>query len=961
MQPTGILEKSKAVNHLKGLGNFGQSVWLDYIRRDLLISGELQHMIEEDGLKGMTSNPAIFEKAIAGSKDYDDLLKSLAPKRDLDAKARYEAIAIRDIQGAADALRPVYDSTKRRDGYVSLEVSPYLARDTQGTLEEARRLWKTVGRENLMIKVPGTAEGIPAFQQLISEGLNINVTLLFSQDVYKRVAEAYIAGLEQFAAHGGDVARMASVASFFISRIDNSIDAIVGARLKTAKDAEQAQLKSLLGKVAVANGKQTYEIYEKIFSGPRWQALAAKGAQTQRVLWASTGTKNPSYSDILYVEELIGPDTVNTVPPATLDAFRDHGHPRSSLTEDIESANRVMNTVATLGISMKEITDKLTDDGVRLFVEAFDKLLEAVEKNTKSESTPKFGKQTYKLPDQLTNAVKANIDDWRATGKIRRLWQHDASLWTNTDEANWLGWLGIVEQQIGRIDIFKRLAEEIKREAFTDILLLGMGGSSLCPEVLEKTFARVPGFPKLHVLDSTDPAQVKARENEIDLAKTLFIVSSKSGTTLEPNIFKQYFFERVKQVIGAEKAGGRFIAITDPKSKMQQVAEGDHFRHVFFGLPSIGGRYSALSDFGMVPAAAIGLDLKKFLDRTRDMVEACAAAVPLQENPGALLGIILGTAAKNGRDKVTIVASPAISDLGAWLEQLLAESTGKQGHGIIPVDREALGAPEFYGNDRVFAYLRHDSAADAQQDAKVAALEQAGHPVIRISLGDTYDLGQEFFRWEIATAVAGSIVGINAFNQPDVEASKVATRNLTTEYEKTASLPAEKPILEDGGIKLFTDPKNAEALASTAKEKSLAGYLKAHLGRSSEGDYFALLAYVQMTTEHEARLQELRLAVRDRKHVATCLGFGPRFLHSTGQAYKGGPNSGVFLQITCDDAADLPVPGQKYTFGIVKAAQARGDFQVLAERGRRALRIHLGSDLDAGFARLLEAFRQALN
>ena len=962
MQPTGVLEKSKAINHLKELEKFGQSVWLDYIRRDLLTGGELKRMIEEDGLKGMTSNPAIFEKAIATSKDYDGLLKELAPKRDLDAKARYEAIAIRDIQTAADALRPVYDSTKRRDGYVSLEVSPYLAHDTQGTLEEARRLWKTVGRENLMIKVPGTTEGIPAFQQLISEGININVTLLFSQDVYKQVAEAYIAGLEKFAAGGGDVRRMASVASFFISRIDNSIDAIVGARLKTAKNAEeQAQLKSLLGKVAVANGKQTYEIYEKIFSGPRWQALAAKGAQTQRVLWASTGTKNSNYSDVLYVEELIGPDTVNTIPPATLDAFRDHGHPRKSLTEDVDGANQVMKTVAALGISMKEITDKLTDDGVRLFVEAFDKLLEAVEKNTKSEITPKVGKQTYKLPDNLTNAVKTNIDDWRATGKVRCLWQGDASLWTNTDEANWLGWLGIVDQQIGQIDALKRLAEEIKREAFTDILLLGMGGSSLCPEVLEKTFAHTVGFPKLHVLDSTDPAQVKARENEINLAKTLFIVSSKSGTTLEPNIFKQYFFERVKQVLGAEKAGSRFIAITDPGSKMQQVAEGDHFRHVFFGLPSIGGRYSALSNFGMVPAAAVGLDLKKFLDRTHEMVEACAAAVPLQENPGAVLGIILGTAARNGRDKVTIVASPAISDLGAWLEQLLAESTGKQGHGIIPVDREALTSPEFYGKDRVFAYLRLDSGADAQQDAKVAALEQAGHPVVRISLGDTYDLGQEFFRWEIATAVAGAIIGINAFNQPDVEASKIATRNLTTEYEKTGSLPAEKPILEDGGIKLFTDPKNAGALAGSAKEESLAGYLKAHLGRISEGDYFALLAYVEMTSEHEARLQELRLAVRDRKHVATCLGFGPRFLHSTGQAYKGGPNSGVFLQITCDDAADLPVPEQKYTFGVVKAAQARGDFQVLAERGRRALRVHLGSDLKAGMAKLLEAFRQALN
>jgi transaldolase/glucose-6-phosphate isomerase len=381
---TGIIESAKATNPLKDLLQYGQSVWLDYIRRDLLTSGELKRLIDEDGLRGMTSNPAIFEKAIADSTLYSDILQSLKSRAGLDAKGRYEVLAIRDIQDAADFLRPVYDSSKRRDGYVSLEVSPYLARDTEGTLAEARRLWKTVGRENVMIKVPGTAEGIPAFQQLISEGININVTLLFSQEVYKRVAEAYIAGLEQLSARGGDVSKIASVASFFISRIDSSVDAIVGERLKASKDQrEQEQLKSILGKVAIANGKQTYVSYQKLFSGDRWKALATKGAQTQRVLWASTSTKNPNYRDVLYVEELIGPDTVNTIPPATLDAFRDHGRARPSLTEDVESANRTMETAAKLGISMKEVTDKLTDDGVRLFAEAFDKLLKAVERSSK--------------------------------------------------------------------------------------------------------------------------------------------------------------------------------------------------------------------------------------------------------------------------------------------------------------------------------------------------------------------------------------------------------------------------------------------------------------------------------------------------------------------------------------------------------------------------------------------------
>ena len=568
---------------------------------------------------------------------------------------------------------------------------------------------------------------------------------------------------------------------------------------------------------------------------------------------------------------------------------------------------------------------------------------------------------TTSLPENLAAAVKTTIGDWQAGGKMKRLWQHDASLWTGSDEASWLGWLDIVDEQIAQHDQLRKVAEDARSAGFRHVQLLGMGGSSLCPEVLRMTFGKVSGYPELHVLDSTDPAQVKAFEAAIDISKTLFIVSSKSGSTLEPNIFKQYFFERTRQVVGAEKAGSHFIAITDPGSKMQRVAEADHFRHIFFGLPSIGGRYSALSNFGMVPAAVMGLDTKRFLDRTAEMVRACGANGPVEENPGAALGIILGTAANAGHDKLTIITSPGISDVGAWLEQLVAESTGKLGKGIIPVDREELAAPEVYGLDRVFAYVRLESGADADQDAKVAALEKAGHPVVRIGMADVYDLGQEFFRWEIATAVAGSIIGINAFNQPDVEASKIATRTLTSAYEKDGSLPAEKPVIEDGGIKLFTDEINAAELAKAAGgDQSLEGYLKGHLGRIKPGDYFAVLGYIQMNAPHEEGLQAIRHAVRDKKRVATCLGFGPRFLHSTGQAYKGGPNSGVFLQVTCDDSIELPVPGQKYTFGVVKAAQARGDFQVLADRGRRALRVHLGRDVEAGLATLLTAVRKAL-
>jgi transaldolase/glucose-6-phosphate isomerase len=564
---------------------------------------------------------------------------------------------------------------------------------------------------------------------------------------------------------------------------------------------------------------------------------------------------------------------------------------------------------------------------------------------------------SYKLPEKLAAGVAASLEDWKKNNKIARLWNKDATIWTGADEDKWLGWLSMTEEQLANIGALQAIAEDVKKAGFRHALLLGMGGSSLCPEVLRLTFGKIPGSPELHVLDSTDPAQIKAIEAKVELSGTVCIVSSKSGSTLEPNIYKQYFFERIKEKVGEAEVGNRFIAVTDPGSKMQHVAEGDKFRKIFFGLPSIGGRYSALSNFGMVPGAIMGLDISKFLNNTEEMVKACGSAVAADVNPGVLLGTIMGVGVNQGRDKVTIITSPGIFDLGAWLEQLLAESTGKIGKGIVPVDREYLVGPEAYGQDRVFTYLRLDSAPDAKQDAHVASLEKAGQPVVRISLPDVYNLGQEFFRWEIATAVAGSIIGINAFNQPDVEASKIETRKLTTEYETNGKLPPEAPFFEGSGIKLYADEINTAALKGG---KSLIDILKAHLSRISAGDYFAVLGYITMNEANESALQGIRHWVRDTKKVATVLGFGPRFLHSTGQAYKGGPNSGVFLQITCDDAIDIPVPGQKYTFGIVKAAQARGDFEVLAERGRRALRVHLGKDVKAGLATLTDAVQQAI-
>jgi len=955
-------DSSTVANPVAALRQYGQSVWLDFIRRSLITSGELKRLVDDDGLGGVTSNPAIFEKAIDGSADYATAIQEISDRHPgLDAKAVYERIAIKDIQDAADVLRPVYDRTGSQDGYVSLEVSPDLANDTDGTLAEARQLWKTVARPNVMIKVPATPAGLPAIRTLISEGINVNVTLLFARDAYEAVAQAYIEGLEVRLAAAQPLAQVASVASFFVSRIDTVVDGLLDAKLKTATGAEKVCLERLVGKVAIANAKLAYQSYKKIFAGPRWETLRAKGAQRQRVLWASTGSKNPRYSDVLYVEELIGPDTVNTVPPATLAAFRDHGRPRASLEEDVADAMQTLDDLEASGISLRKVTDDLLSDGVSKFVEPFTKLLAAVERRSRDANKARINAQSYSLPPALEAKVSERIKAWDADGGTRRLFAGDASLWTGTDEASWIGWLGIVDQQIESEQLLLEFQRDVRKEGFSHALLLGMGGSSLCPEVWRETFGTVAGFPELLVLDSTDPAQIRALEARVDLARTLFIVSSKSGSTLEPNIFKAYFFDRVKHAVGADKAGSRFIAVTDPGSNLEAEARADDFRRIFAGVKSIGGRYSALSNFGMVPAAVMGLDVDKLLDEAERMLHACAPGVPADDNPGLVLGTILGVAATQGADKLTLISSPGIYDLGAWLEQLIAESTGKLGHGIIPVDRETVGAPSVYGNDRIFAYLRLEDAPDAAQDAAVDALEKAGKPVITIRVATKYDLAEEFVRWEIATAIAGAVMGINPFNQPDVEASKIATKSLTSEYEKTGKLTSEAPFFEGEGVKLFGDPTNADALKrAVGSSPSLTSFLKAHLARLDQGDYFALLAYVEMNAAHEAVLQRARHRVRDRKRVATCLGFGPRFLHSTGQAYKGGPNSGVFLQVTCEDGQDLQVPGQKYTFGLVKAAQARGDFQVLAERHRRALRIHLGPDVPAGLRALDAAIERAL-
>jgi transaldolase / glucose-6-phosphate isomerase len=948
------------MNPVKALENHGQAVWLDFLARGFVAKGDLKKLIDTDGVKGVTSNPSIFEKAIGSSDEYDGAIGNALKKGDRPVADLFEHLAVEDIQHAADVLRPVYDHLNGNDGFVSLEVSPYLAMDTKATIVEAERLWKEVDRKNLMVKVPGTQQGLPAIQHLIGEGISINITLLFSQKVYVKVAEAYLAGLEKYVAKGGDPSHVASVASFFVSRIDSAVDKQLDEKIARANDpTEKERLAALKGKIAIANAKLAYQDYKRLFSGARWDKLAAKGAKPQRLLWASTGTKNKDYRDVLYVEELIGPNTVNTVPPATLDAFRDHGQPRDSLDENIEEARHVLAELDRSGISLDAITAELVKDGVKQFADAADKLYGAVAHKRAASLGGGIDPQQLALGDSIGKAVERSTEDWRASAKIRRLWQHDKSVWTGTDEDKWLGWL----RSPASADIadYEDFAQKVRGQNFTDAVVLGMGGSSLGPEVMARTFEKKAGFPKLHVLDSTDPAQVRNLQASINVANTLFIVSSKSGGTTEPNVMKDYFFARVSEAIGADKAGHRFIAVTDPGSSLEKVAAKQGFARVFHGDPTIGGRYSVLSPFGLVPAAAAGIDLRTLLGHTLTMVRSCGPDVPPQENPGVQLGLAMGLAGLEGRDKVTILSSAKIADFGAWTEQLIAESTGKDGKGLIPIDGETLGDVTLYGKDRFFIDLRTESESDATHEDKLSALEKAGHPVVRIVVKSIDHIGQEFFRFEMAVAVAGSVLGIDPFNQPDVEAAKIKTRELTAAFEKTGSLPKEHPVISTDVADIYTDDKNAAALRKAGANGDLGSWLKALFARSVANDYVALLAYIERDHAHIDRLQHMRLAVRDKRHVATCAEFGPRFLHSTGQAYKGGPDSGVFLQITADDAKDLAVPGQKASFGVIKAAQARGDFGVLTERGRRALRVHLKGDLGAGLKMLDAEIQKALN
>ena len=936
---------------LQELAHQGQSVWLDYIRRSLLTSGEFRRMVQ-DGIVGVTSNPTIFEKAIAGSSDYEETLRSLISQGKHEAEI-FQSLALADIRKAAEQLRPIYELTEGRDGYASLELPPDLSHDTEGSIAMAKRLWRALGSENVMIKVPGTPEGVLAFKQLTAEGVNVNVTLLFSLSNYEAVARAYIAGLEQLAQGGKPLSRAASVASFFVSRIDTAVDTLLEEKLRSTTDLEQrAGLEALLGKAAVASARAAYQRYKDIFSGPSWEGLAERGARSQRLLWASTGTKNPNYRDVLYVEELVGPDTVNTLPPGTLAAFLDHGYVRPSLEEDVEAARNTLENLAKAGVDMDAVTQRLQDEGVKLFAESYDKLLSSIAekredllKGTQRRRSVSLGPLDGKVDEALGHLRREHV--------VRRMWHYDPSLWKGNDPdharviTNRLGWLSVVAEMLGHLDSLTGFVREVREAGFTHAVLLGMGGSSLAPEVLRRTFDVAPGYLDLTVLDTTDPAAILELERSLDLEHTLFVVSSKSGTTTESLSFYRYFWEKLRARAGANP-GSNFVTITDAGTPLEQLARSQGFRKIFTNPPDIGGRYSALSYFGLVPAALIGMDVAGLLDRADRMVHASMPGVPFGDNPGIWLGAVMGALAREGRDKVTLFLSPGISTFGYWVEQLLAESTGKEGTGLVPVESEAPGDPAVYGQDRLFVYLRLDQDAAGEQDRRIEALAAAGHPVVTFHLRDTLDIGGELFRWEFATAVAGIILGIDPFDEPNVQESKDNTIRLLgglREALEVGLLPEPAPTARMNGVALYGD------LGGATPEEAF----RAFLARAHAGDYVALVAYLPPNKANYAALAALRQQVRDGARVATTLGFGPRFLHSTGQLHKGGPNSGLYLQITADDAEDIRVPGQHYTFGILKQAQALGDFLALQKHGRRVLRVHFSggpAEVLAGLERL---------
>ena len=925
--------KASAVKELKRIG---QSLWLDNIRRQLITSGELARL-RDSGVSGVTSNPTIFEKAVSGSTDYDEAMVRLT-NAGRKAEEMLWDLMVEDIQAAADVFRPVYDKAKGADGFVSIEVSPTVAKSTKRTIVWAEDLHARCHRANVMVKIPATREGLPAIRDQIAKGHNINVTLIFSVERYAEVVEAYLSGLEALHRNGGDLSKVASVASFFVSRVDTKVDKIITEKIAASSDpAQKKALERLYGKAAIANSKMAYEKWKELFSGPRWDRLRKAGARNQRCLWASTSTKDPRYPDTYYVEELIGPETVDTVPPATLAAFREHGEVRQSLDENVDLAKRQLKQLAEFNIDLAEVTRELEVEGVDAFTKSFESLVATLRKRARDIKAGKGPRQWHSL-GTLQPAVDARVNKLQKAEATHRLWSKDSTLWLSDPKKREeirqrLGWLDVADKMLEHIGELRALASDGR--AYSDVVLLGMGGSSLGPDVERNTFGPVKGHPVLHVLDTTDPVSILAVRSKIRIQDTLFVVASKSGETTETLSHFAYFWGQVSKTGKNGKAGRQFAAITDPGTSLEKLAKDHKFRWIFSNPPDIGGRYSVLSYFGVVPGALMGADVAELLERGIEMEAACADSVPVATNPGVWLGAVMGELATQGRNKLTLITSPKVSTFGYWVEQLIAESTGKEGKGIVPVEGEPIGKPDAYGGDRLFVHIRMESETD---NSAVRALEKAGQPVVTLTLRDKLDLGGEFLRWEVATAIAGSVIGIDAFDQPNVQESKDNTKKVLARFRASGKLPSAESV---------------PAAKSAAALKKL-------LAQAKSAAYFAIMAYTTRTPASEAAIAAIRTTVRDKTKIATTAGYGPRFLHSTGQLHKGGPKTGLFLQIVQGDTRDVAIPGQPYSFSILKQSQSLGDLQSLSSRRLPVLRVTLGLDSTKGWKALAAAVKSAV-
>ncbi|MEA4812081.1 MAG: bifunctional transaldolase/phosoglucose isomerase [Anaerolineaceae bacterium] len=909
------------------LHQLGQSIWYDNIERGMLEDGSIAKMIEAREIYGITSNPSIFEKAIGSGSAYDFSIRTLAISG-MDKEQIYARLSIEDIQSACDLFSTLYDESAGNDGFVSLEVNPLLARDTEKTISDGRSLWAQVNRKNLMIKVPATKEGLPAIRALIAEGIHVNATLLFSVERYREVMEAFLAGLEDRLAMGEEVAKIRSVASFFISRIDSAADKAIEGLLPSSKN----ELKSLLGKTAIANAKMAYQAWKETLKSKRYLKLKAFGAVMQYPLWASTGTKNPAYSDTLYVDALVARGSVNTVPPQTLKAFLDHGSIMEAIENGVEEAKETLEALASLGIDLSKITSDLEDDGIEKFKEAFLSLLDTIEKK-REKVIADLGSLGSPVENAIIDAAKEVM--------VRRLFEHDPTLWTEDrsqfDEIrNRLGWLSLPEAQLAVVKELESFRNTCLNAGFKDVFVLGMGGSSLAPEVFSLTFAKeIPSGQglKLKIIDTTNPDEIAWREASVNLRTSLFIVASKSGSTSETNAAFHYFWQRLKE-IGVEHPGDHFIAITDPGTSLERLAKEHKFMRTFAAPANVGGRYSAFTSFGVVPAALMGIDLQRMLSKAVEAQHSCAQSQPYPQNPGLVLGLTLAEACKKGLNKLSFTADEACKPFGPWLEQLIAESSGKDGKGMLPIEGEPVLSPDAYSNDRIFIDMRIGN----DESGYLEGLRKAGHPLVRIRLTEIYDLAKEFYLWEYATAILCAGIGVNPFDQPNVQESKTNTKAVIAQYKENGKLDEGEPIWQGNEASLFSK-ENLGAIS----QKSLPEVMGAFLHSVSEGGFIAINAYLERTPDTEKRLASLRKELLERYHVPVTLGFGPRFQHSTGQLHKGGFAGGYFLVLTKSPEKDLPIPEEGMRFGTLQLAQALGDISALERNGKKVMRVHLKS------------------